>query len=582
MGDTLRQAVASVIDRLDDQAEGGRLPSLPPRLLAALARLREEASDAAAARVVLDALGAEERPLVERWHEQLARDQALLPERFRLLGPIKEGGQGIVYDAEETLPLGGGPSGAPAPKRRVALKVPRMADRRSPACRRRFRREVDCLVKLNHPGIVTVFDAGELRQQEQTSRGAAERGAALFFTMEVVGGRLATLADLIEAERPSEELLELLADASEAVAHLHERGLIHGDIKPENVLVTSEGRPLLADFGSVSERGAQDSPPRTEAYSRPRAPGERPSESWDLYALCVSATQVLLRCSPHDTSRRFGELPPSLCKIVMTLTSGARASEHRARERPAKALARALRRYVRQEHAFVCAGPPLFVFAFGVLLSHAIINGVFLVHGESTRAATQLAVIVSVVIFLLAYGPMFWLASRLPADSLQMRPVERVAVSRWASLRNWIADAAGPLEIRIRPRQFCIGLWFGHAVSGLVVIVSSISAQPPPRDLRAMVNGSLDAYPVHFLLTGLALWAMGCLFARRFQLLGALWIVSAGLLQNLPQLHRWGPLLFGVSASLSCFAVLLGTRARLRRGTVSAPSQLPGGPGHVA
>jgi serine/threonine-protein kinase len=154
---------------------------------------------------------------------------------------------GVVYSARDTKL-----------NRTVAVKLlsQHMAD---PAARRRFQREAQMASSLNHPHIVTVHDAGEL-------------GAQQYLVTELVDG--GTLLDWARAEkRPWRKAVELLAGVADGLASAHQAGILHRDIKPQNILVTRSGYGKLADFGLAKlmedARPAANGSTQTDLGSRP-------------------------------------------------------------------------------------------------------------------------------------------------------------------------------------------------------------------------------------------------------------------------------------------------------------------------
>src|SRR5262245_4117207 len=128
---------------------------------------------------------------------------------YRLESPIGEGGMGIVYRAIDTKL-----------NRAVAIKL-LAEDLADASARRRFQREAQTASSLNHPHILTVYDAGELD------------GRQYLVTEFVDGG---TLRDWTRGERlPWRQVVELLAGVADALATAHAAGILHRDIKPENV-----------------------------------------------------------------------------------------------------------------------------------------------------------------------------------------------------------------------------------------------------------------------------------------------------------------------------------------------------------
>ncbi len=149
---------------------------------------------------------------------------------FRLVRVLGSGGMGTVYEAEQEHP-----------RRRVALKTMKLG-LGAPSSARVFQREAEVLARLEHPGIARIYEAG-------TWRVGAEARELGWFAMEFVEGA----ADLVtHAERAGLSLrqrLELFLMVCGAVQHGHEKGVIHRDLKPGNILVGSAGAPVVIDFG---------------------------------------------------------------------------------------------------------------------------------------------------------------------------------------------------------------------------------------------------------------------------------------------------------------------------------------------
>jgi serine/threonine protein kinase/tetratricopeptide (TPR) repeat protein len=141
---------------------------------------------------------------------------------YRIDGPLGAGGMGIVYRATDTKL-----------NRPAAIKVlpENLAD---PEARRRFQREAQMVSSLNHPHIVTVYDAGEYQDRQY------------LITEYVDGG---TLRQWASQPRAWQQIVELLIGVADGIAVAHEAGILHRDIKPENILLAKNGYAKLADFG---------------------------------------------------------------------------------------------------------------------------------------------------------------------------------------------------------------------------------------------------------------------------------------------------------------------------------------------
>jgi eukaryotic-like serine/threonine-protein kinase len=158
-----------------------------------------------------------EDPLAAREGEALGR--------YVVIERLGAGSMGVVLRAYD-----------PKLRREVALKQVRSArNHRFEEAQASLLREAQALARLSHPNVVTVFDAE-----------ATDRGVCL--AMEYVPG--STLRDWSRARaRPWPELLDMMLAAAHGLAAAHEKGIVHGDFKPENVLVGSDGRARVTDFG---------------------------------------------------------------------------------------------------------------------------------------------------------------------------------------------------------------------------------------------------------------------------------------------------------------------------------------------
>ena len=222
--------------------------------------------------------------------ELLARVEQVLAPTFELDHEIGRGGMGIVYLARDSRL-----------KRPVAIKVlpPELAFRSD--IRSRFLREAETSAQLSHPNIVPIFTVDE-------------RGGLVFFVMGYVEGE--TLAQRMQRDSPvpPAEARRLLTEVASALAYAHSRGVIHRDIKPDNILLSSEGgRAMVTDFGIARavSTGSGDSRLTatgvaigTPAYMSPeQCAGDKEIDGRsDLYSLGVVAYQMLCGSLPFSGS----------------------------------------------------------------------------------------------------------------------------------------------------------------------------------------------------------------------------------------------------------------------------------------
>ncbi len=295
---------------------------------------------------------------------------------YHLLAVLGEGGMGVVYRARQTRP-----------SREVALKIirPGLA---SPALLRRFEFEAEMLGRLQHPGIAQIIEAGTFD---------TGLGPQPYFAMELVsggggdgtGGARSLVEHCNEQHLDQRQRLELFRRVCDAVEHAHQRGVIHRDLKPGNILVDAAGQPKILDFGVARavESGTGPSPQITVvatgekpligtlAYMSPEQVESEPSRidtRTDVYALGVILYQLVSGRLPHDlTGKALHDAlrtvtesdPPSLSTVLTsargdleTIASKALEKERERRYQSAAALSEDLRRFLNDEP--ISARPP--------------------------------------------------------------------------------------------------------------------------------------------------------------------------------------------------------------------------------
>jgi serine/threonine protein kinase len=230
----------------------------------------------------------------------------ILNKRYQLLEPIGKGGMAIVYRAQDLML-----------ERFVAVKVLREDYSRDPAFQERFRREAKAAANLSHPNIVIMHDFGLDNGQ-------------LFLVMEYVPGKdLKTLIKQRVRFSP-EDALPLLIQACAGIGYAHRAGLIHCDVKPQNMLVSPDMRLKVADFGiaralsTVLPEEQRDVVWGSPQYFAPeQATGGAPSPASDVYSLGIIMYEMLTGSLPFqsttdsDLARQHVEVEPPLLSEIL-------------------------------------------------------------------------------------------------------------------------------------------------------------------------------------------------------------------------------------------------------------------------
>ena len=263
-------------------------------------------------------------PVVSSADSELrAHVERVLSDHYELDSEIGRGGMGIVYRAKDRRL-----------KRTVAIKLlpPELAFRSD--IKTRFLREAETAAQLSHPNIVPIYTVDETE-------------GLVFFVMAYVDGENLAKRIFERGVLPADEVRRILRDVADALAYAHERGVVHRDIKPDNIIIASQtGRPMVTDFGIA--RAVSDGDSRltatgmaigTPAYMSPeQAAGERTIDGRsDLYSLGVVAYQMLageppfvaastpamlvkhISERPIPVQQRRADMPEDLARAVMLL-----------------------------------------------------------------------------------------------------------------------------------------------------------------------------------------------------------------------------------------------------------------------
>jgi predicted Ser/Thr protein kinase len=225
---------------------------------------------------------------VEESEALLARIRRIFAGEYQVDCELARGGMAIVYRATET-----------ALRRPIALKILRPEIGLSAAAAERFKREAQTAASLDHPNIIPVYRVGQF-------------GGLFHIAMKFVEGR--SLDVILEAQGalPVPVTLAVLRGAARGLAFANERGIVHRDVKAANILIDTDGRVMVSDFGVALRASdvtltAAGTLIGTPAYMSPeQCSGRRAGPQSDQYSLAVAAFQMLAGSTPFHSDTLAG------------------------------------------------------------------------------------------------------------------------------------------------------------------------------------------------------------------------------------------------------------------------------------
>jgi predicted Ser/Thr protein kinase/sugar lactone lactonase YvrE len=225
---------------------------------------------------------------------------------YRIVSVLGQGGMGTVYLAEQT-----------SPRRNVVVKLLRPDLSRDEAFRQRFVHESEAAASTEHPNIVPIYSAGEAN-------------GVLYIAMRYVEGE--DLRDMIERSGPlpPERAVEIVSQVSSALDAAHQRGLVHRDVKPSNILVDRQGNAYLSDFGLIKRSQVDTGLTKTgqfmgsiEYCAPEQIRGDEVDGRADVYSLGCVLFEAVAGRPPFKTDTEIATLyahleqePPALSSVA--------------------------------------------------------------------------------------------------------------------------------------------------------------------------------------------------------------------------------------------------------------------------
>ncbi len=240
-------------------------------------------------------------------------------EQYQIQAHMAQGGMSDVYRAFDLVN-----------RREVVIKIPDQSMLGDPAQFERFQRELNVMKTLDHPTILKGLGSGKFNR------------IPYLVTQFVDGGSLRSLIDS-EAPLESEKVMLIIRKIADGMAYCHKNNVIHRDLKPENILITTDGQPVIMDFGLALTKGSHrvtysnlSATMGTPDYMSPeQIEGQRGDQRTDIYALGIIMYEMLAGKTPYTgdsnmtimaqhlnaTAPRLDKLNPSISSQLAAIVA---------------------------------------------------------------------------------------------------------------------------------------------------------------------------------------------------------------------------------------------------------------------
>lgn len=286
----------------------------------------------------------------------MANGDTILNGRYRLVAQQGSGGMAVIYKAVDQF-LG----------RAVAIKILRPSLTGDPTFITRFRNEARSIANLSHPNIVTVHDVGN-------------DGPTHYMVMEYVEGQDLKKIIRNEGVLAVDRVVDLAVQICAGIGFAHRAGIVHADVKPQNILVTKDFRVKVTDFGIAQALTDTQPMQRQEVvwgsphyFAPEQARGEKPTPAADVYAIGIVMFEMLTGRLPYSGASQqelamahlredvphVTEFNPSVPENLSKIVYKVMQKEPSARYRMADQLGHILTSYKESSQAHTATNPPV-------------------------------------------------------------------------------------------------------------------------------------------------------------------------------------------------------------------------------